>query len=191
MFKNLSEWTLSEKALFYATKLHMGQSRDSGEDYILHPIRVVGILKKHGVTDHNVLAGGFCHDLIEDCNVTKLDIALELTTTVADLVEELTCKDAGKFTTKHKNLLNHCKHMSSDAKTIKLADRLDNINDARQICNKKNSVWPIKRLLKYASNGIELYKAMGELNSIQYGLAIEIESIYSFIEVFAENSLLC
>jgi len=49
-----------------AEKIHAGQKRPSGEDYITHPIHVTFNLLKYGYLDKECLATGMLHDTIED-----------------------------------------------------------------------------------------------------------------------------
>lgn len=62
------------KAISYASLLHDGQKRKSGEDYIEHPMRVCKQLISLGIDDDNTLAAALLHDVIEDCNKSYADI---------------------------------------------------------------------------------------------------------------------
>lgn len=82
---------LVEKAQQFATKKHAGQFRKDGKTpYITHPHAVVELLKKIGVADENIIAAGWLHDTIEDCGVTKDDLAREFNAEVARIVSALT-----------------------------------------------------------------------------------------------------
>src|SRR5699024_6046109 len=59
-----------QKAYDYAEKAHRGQTRKSGEVYIIHPVQVAGILADLEM-DHETVAGGCLHDVVEDTDVTS------------------------------------------------------------------------------------------------------------------------
>lgn len=66
---------LVERAILFATAAHaaVGQRRKyTGEPYIVHPLEVMALLRKHAtrpVTDE-MLAAAACHDVVEDTGVT-------------------------------------------------------------------------------------------------------------------------
>lgn len=62
------------KAVEFATKLHQGQKRKTGEDYIEHPMRVCHHLMSFNIDDtvlnlDVLFASALLHDVIEDCDV--------------------------------------------------------------------------------------------------------------------------
>ncbi len=73
----------------YATAKHEGQFRKTGEPYIKHPIEVVDILAGLEM-DAPSLAAGFLHDVIEDCGVSRDELAEEFGAEIADLVDGVT-----------------------------------------------------------------------------------------------------
>jgi GTP pyrophosphokinase len=80
---------LLRKAHDYATAKHEGQFRKTGEPYIMHPIAVADILAGLEM-DTPSIAAGFLHDVIEDCNVTRDQLANEFGDEIADLVDGVT-----------------------------------------------------------------------------------------------------
>lgn len=117
------ERDLLEHARTFATIAHEGQMRKDGKNaYIVHPERVVKILQQAGVTDKEVLAAAYLHDVLED---TKADIS-EFPERVRKLVHELTKPP----TLKDKNAyIAGFAGKSPEAVLIKLADRYDNLLD--------------------------------------------------------------
>ena len=65
-----------KKAYEYASNLHSHQFRDSNEPYIIHPLNVAYILASIHA-DSDTICAGLLHDIIEDTNITALDL-LEL-----------------------------------------------------------------------------------------------------------------
>ena len=126
-----------EKAIIFAAKKHSGQTRKgNGTPYILHPARVMAILYGVKKSSNLNLLMAICilHDTVEDCGVTTAEIAKKFGHHVAACVDELTtdkkkCEEMGKA----EYLLNKMLKMSSYSLCVKLADRLDNINDCKSM----------------------------------------------------------
>ena len=81
--------TLIERAANYASVHHAGQFRRSGEPYTVHLINVAYILATLRVGPQTI-AAGFLHDCIEDCGISRDELANEFDEEIADLVEAVT-----------------------------------------------------------------------------------------------------
>ena len=120
------------QAFSLAEKQHAGQTRFSGEPYIIHPIEVAKILVQLGLDSQSVVAA-LLHDVIEDTDVTAEDIQKQFGKDVAFLVEGVT--KLGKVDIKSKveqqaeNIRKMLLAMAEDVRVIiiKLADRLHNM----------------------------------------------------------------
>ena len=78
-----------KKAYDYASYLHNGQVRQSGEPYISHPLNVAYILSEMHA-DSDTVCAGLLHDTLEDTNIKKEDIAHYFNQNVANLVDGVT-----------------------------------------------------------------------------------------------------
>ena len=120
------------KAYKFAEAMHEGQYRQSGEPYIIHPLNVAYILAEMHA-DGSTLCAGLLHDVLEDCDCTKEEIAKEFNPEVANLVDGVTKLSKLNFSSKSdQNLANTRKiiiGITSDVRIIivKLADRLHNM----------------------------------------------------------------
>lgn len=80
---------LLRRAHDYATAKHEGQFRKTGEPYIKHPVEVVDILAGLEM-DTPSLCAGFLHDVVEDCGISREELAGEFTDEIANLVDGVT-----------------------------------------------------------------------------------------------------
>lgn len=110
----------------YATLKHHGQVRKgSGIPYISHPIRVAQKLQQLGITDQEIIDAAYLHDILEDTNTTLEELQQLFTPRTCLIVQQLTRLD----TQTKAEYLKTFEKASLEAGLIKLADRLDNIND--------------------------------------------------------------
>jgi GTP pyrophosphokinase len=78
-----------EKAFRFALKYHQGQSRDSGEPYMMHPLMVAHILADMRM-DTVAMVTGLLHDVVEDTSVTVEQVRKEFGEDVARSVDGVT-----------------------------------------------------------------------------------------------------
>lgn len=112
---------------------HRGQTRITGEPYILHPVAVAQILAGMHM-DHESITAAVLHDTIEDTNLSKDEIERQFGKETADLVDGVTKLDKMKFRTRSEADAESFRKlllaMSRDLRVIfiKLADRLHNMH---------------------------------------------------------------
>ena len=111
---------LIRKAYMVAKEKHEGQVRKSGEPYIQHPLEVAYILTTiHG--GPSTIAAGLLHDVLEDTDMTKDEMANEFNKDVAEIVDGVTKISKLKYMTKEKALAhNHEKLLLAMAKDIRV-----------------------------------------------------------------------
>ena len=78
-----------EKAFRFASKYHEGQTRDSGEPYMVHPVMVAHILADMRM-DVVAMETGLLHDVVEDTSVTVEQVRKEFGPDVARCVDGVT-----------------------------------------------------------------------------------------------------
>jgi len=111
---------------------HLGQTRKTGEPYILHPVAVARILANMRM-DYGSVAAAILHDTIEDTILTRQEIEARFGEEIADLVDGVTKLDKMKFRTRHEADAESFRKlmlaMSRDLRVIfiKLADRMHNM----------------------------------------------------------------
>ncbi|PHR54614.1 MAG: bifunctional (p)ppGpp synthase/hydrolase [Arcobacter sp.] len=80
---------LVKKALQFSEEAHIGQTRKSGEPYIIHPILVASIVSSISEDEAMVIAA-LLHDVVEDTRFSIKDVEKDFGEDVAHLVEGLT-----------------------------------------------------------------------------------------------------
>lgn len=126
---------MEEEALKFAAKAHGDQQRKYTEElYIEHPKRVAETVRSVPHSPEMICAA-YLHDVVEDTPVTLEEIKRKFGGAVAGLVEELTDEyvkekypHLNRRRRKDKEVERQAK-MSPEAKTIKLADVIDNTMD--------------------------------------------------------------
>src|SRR5271154_4414509 len=123
--------SLESEALKFATEAHfsIGQMRKyTNEPYIVHPIAVAEIVRSVEHTPE-MIAAALLHDTVEDTPVMSQEIHREFGPIVGSLVDWLTDVSRpsdGNRTIRKKIDLEYIAKIPPEAKTIKLADIIDN-----------------------------------------------------------------
>lgn len=145
---------LIRKAYECARVNHIGQFRKSGEGYIVHPLQVGYILAMLR-TGPKTICAGLLHDVLEDCSLSREEMAKEFGEEVTQLVEAVTKIGQLKFEDeKEYQAKNHRKIFIAMAKDIrviliKLSDRLHNMRTLQFMSEVKQK--------KIASETLEVY----------------------------------
>ncbi|MFZ1242877.1 MAG: HD domain-containing protein, partial [Candidatus Saccharimonas sp.] len=130
-----------DHAIDFATEMHKGQKRKSGEPYITHPLSVAHILIDWGM-DSDTIVAGILHDTVEDTPATLDKIETLFGHNVAFLVDGVTkvsqaragMRDLESYLPQTKdNLTKLLIAIGQDVRVIiiKLADRLHNMQTLR------------------------------------------------------------
>jgi len=131
--KNPSEQdqALIEKALIFAEQAHQGQTRASGDPYIIHPYQTAIILAEFQA-DAETIAAGLLHDVIEETAIPLAEIEKIFGPQIAFMVEGVTKLGRLKYRggKRHSESLRKLfVAMAEDIRIImiRLADRLHNV----------------------------------------------------------------
>ena len=159
-----------EEAYRFSEAAHAGQTRQSGEPYISHPLAVAEILADWHL-DGQTLMAALLHDVTEDTSVTKDEISDTFGRPVAELVDGVSKLDKIEFqSAEHVQAENFRKMLLAMARDvrvilIKLADRLHNMRTL-------GAVAPAKRR-RIARETMEIYAPIANrlgLNALYHEL---------------------
>jgi len=168
-----SDESLVQRAFFMCYRAHEGEKRASGEPYFYHPVEVATIMLEELPLDDVSVAAALLHDVIEDSGYTYDDIAAELGSDVADIVEGLT-KISGiminRETTQAEGFRKMLLSMVRDIRVIliKFCDRLHNMRTLESL--------PEHRRLKIALETRDIYAPLAH----RFGLGkmkVEFENL--------------
>jgi guanosine-3',5'-bis(diphosphate) 3'-pyrophosphohydrolase len=144
-----NELALFLKALAFAAHKHRDQRRKdrAASPYINHPIALANVLAREGrVTDIDVLCAALLHDTVEDTATTPQELRRAFGAKIARVVAEVT-DDKSLSKARRKSLqVQHARHISAEAKLVKLADKICNIRD---VARRPPATWDTARQREY------------------------------------------
>lgn len=120
------------KAVAFAADKHRNQRRKDADSspYINHPIALANVLANEGgVDDATVLCAAVLHDTIEDTETTADEIRALFGPKVAAVVLEVTDDKSLEKQVRKQRQVEHAPHISTEAKLVKLADKISNVRD--------------------------------------------------------------
>ncbi|MBT42273.1 MAG: bifunctional GTP diphosphokinase/guanosine-3',5'-bis(diphosphate) 3'-diphosphatase [Idiomarina sp.] len=127
-----------QQAFVVANDAHSSQKRSSGEPYITHPVAVASLLADMRL-DYETIMAALLHDVIEDTETRREDLAELFGATVANLVEGVSKLDKLQFDSKEEaqaeNYRKMIMAMTQDIRVIliKLADRTHNMRTIQHL----------------------------------------------------------
>ncbi|MEK7286264.1 MAG: bifunctional (p)ppGpp synthetase/guanosine-3',5'-bis(diphosphate) 3'-pyrophosphohydrolase [Nitrospirota bacterium] len=137
-----ADFTHISDAYQFSLKAHAGQTRQSGEPYIHHPLEVAMLLTQLSLPPSSIIAA-LLHDLIEDTPVTCEDIEKKFGKEVATLVSGVTKIGQIEFRSLEEKQAENFRKMivavAQDFRVllIKLADRLHNMRTLSALSEEK------------------------------------------------------
>jgi len=142
------------QAYRFGATAHEGQTRRSGEPYICHPLAVARILSDMRLNCETIIAA-ILHDVIEDTDVSKQQLAEQFGEEVAELVDGVSKLTQIKFESRvqaqAENFRKMLLAMVEDIRVIiiKLADRLHNMRTLGSV--------PVEKRQRIARETLEIY----------------------------------
>ncbi len=172
------QWSAINRAIDYSTKMHSGQKRSSGEEYITHPLAVAAILVSWKMDAESVIAA-ILHDTVEDTDATLQEIESMFGKNIAVLVDGVTkvsatrsgMRDIESYLPETKdNLSKLLVAVGRDPRVIiiKLADRLHNLRTLEYLSPEKQH--------KIASESLEIFARLADRLGMGT-VRVEIEEI--------------
>jgi len=180
-----------EKAYRFAEAAHRGQLRNSGEDYILHPLEVAKILAELEM-DESTIAASLLHDVVEDTSYTIMDIEREFGPEVALLVDGVTklgrLEYKSKMEQQVENLRKMFLAMAKDIRVIliKLADRLHNMRTLKyhSIEKQKEIAQETLEIFAPLANRLGIFRIKWELEDLSFRY-LKPQEYYDLVEGIA------
>ncbi|MEF3244682.1 MAG: bifunctional (p)ppGpp synthetase/guanosine-3',5'-bis(diphosphate) 3'-pyrophosphohydrolase [Caldisericaceae bacterium] len=176
---------LIKEAYEFASEKHKFQKRESGEEYIIHPLNVALILSNLKL-DKETYAAAILHDTVEDTGVSIEEIKEKFGEVVAFLVNGVTkLQGLRSSSTKDAHLESLRKMflaMAQDVRVvlIKLADRLHNMRTLNYL--------PDEKKIEIAKETLDIYVPLAHRLGI-YTMKWELEDLsfrYSEEEKYKE-----
>jgi (p)ppGpp synthase/HD superfamily hydrolase len=137
------------RAYHFAATRHVNQRRkgETAEPYINHLTEVADLVAEATVgADLDLIIAAVLHDTVEDTATTTGELEHLFGARVAGLVAEMTDDKSLPKAERKRQQVEHARHASPEAKTIKLADKTANL---RALANSPPSSWTQARRTEY------------------------------------------
>ena len=177
---------LINKAYVYASRMHDGQTRKSGDEYFIHPVSVADIIADMRLDASSVCAA-LLHDVVEDCEVSLPEVKTVFGDEVAFLVDGVTKLGKVNFASREDRQAESFRKMlvamARDIRVllVKLADRLDNMRTLEHMSTPAQE--------RIARETIEIYAPLAGRLGIQW-LKAELEDLsFKYLEPEAYSVL--
>jgi guanosine-3',5'-bis(diphosphate) 3'-pyrophosphohydrolase len=152
-------------SLQFSADKHRNQKRRdaAATPYINHPIQVAKILWHVGqVQDETILSAALLHDTLEDTDTQADEIESLFGADILGLVQEVSDDKSLPKSERKRLQIVHATTISSQAKLIKLADKIANIQDIGQA---PPIGWSSERRLEYLDWGEQVVQGLRGINA--------------------------
>ncbi len=170
------------EAYDFAKKAHNGQMRKfSNKEYFVHCKYVARIIEDL-TKDEDLVIAALLHDVIEDTNSSIYDLRIKFGDKVTNIVCELTSYiEENQCKTKY--LSDKISKMSTDALTIKLADRWHNVMFLDKDCKTHQQLSFLKKYVKETVAIIDYLLPKRELNDVCRVLVRKISDECDYLKI--------
>jgi guanosine-3',5'-bis(diphosphate) 3'-pyrophosphohydrolase len=180
-----------DQAYEFAAAAHHGQQRNSGEDFIQHPLEVAIILAELEMDQPTIIAA-LLHDVLEDTEYEYADLEKKFGVEVALLVDGVTklgrIEYKSKMELQVENLRKMFLAMAKDIRVIliKLADRLHNMRTLKYHSLEKQKEISQETLEIFAplANRLGIFRIKWELEDLAFRY-LKPEEYYDLVEGIA------
>ena len=164
--KNVLDFELINKAVYWARKYHGDQKRKSGEPYYSHPLEVAYMISDYNLQTDLIIAS-ILHDIVEDTEVTIEMIHNAFGQRIAEMVDRLTRDRPDDTKLSVEQILeNAYKLNDKEVLLIKFIDRLHNMETLNSMSDNKKQEIALETatIIMPFSKDINLEKALNILS---------------------------
>jgi GTP pyrophosphokinase len=174
-YQPAADLELLRRAYLFSAMKHRGQTRVSGEPYLVHPLEVAHILVEMRL-DGVCVTTGLLHDVVEDTDTTVEEIEHYFGSEIAHLVDGLTKLSQISYSSKEERQAESTRKMLlamvKDIRVIlvKLADRLNNMRTLHYLSREKQVRIAQETLDVYApiAHRLGMGRIRGELEDLAF-----------------------
>jgi (p)ppGpp synthase/HD superfamily hydrolase len=167
-------------ALAFADRYHAGQRREvDGAPFVTHPLEVAGLLEEAGYPDR-VVAAGVLHDVVEDTEATRDELAAHFGDDVADLVAAVTDDPSIVDHKERKDALRRqVAGAGPEALAIYAADKVSKARELRLRASRGRFDREARGKLEHYERSLEMLEECLAGHSFTERLRMELEAIHS------------
>ncbi len=147
--KNVLNFDLIDKAIYWSKIYHVNQFRKSGEPFYSHPVEVAYMVSDYNLKT-DVIVASILHDIVEDTKVTVEMIQSTFGSRIAEMVDRLTRNrpDGSKLSVEQ--ILNNAyQKQDEEVLLIKLFDRLHNLTTLDAMTDEKKKKIALETLSSF------------------------------------------
>jgi (p)ppGpp synthase/HD superfamily hydrolase len=147
--KNVLDFELINKAIYWAKKYHGEQKRKSGEAYYSHPLEVAYMISDYKLKT-DVIVASILHDIIEDTEVTAGMILDNFGWRITEMVDMLTRdRPDGNKLSVEEIITKAYQKQDEEVLLIKLFDRLHNLKTLNAITEERKKKIALETLSSF------------------------------------------
>lgn len=188
--KNVLNFDLINKAIYWAKKYHGEQKRKSGEPYYTHPLEVAYMISGYKLKT-DIIVASILHDIIEDTPVTAGMILDNFSWRITEMVDMLTRDRPDRSKLSVEEVLNNAyQKQDEEVLLIKLIDRLHNLTTLDAMTDEKKKKIALETLSSFVLLSVSLNTNQEyNLNSLIYNIISLPTGISSINELYMLSEL--